>query len=91
MQQEIAEILKINQERLDEIHAPFNPITGRGSVGKRFEFWLEDFPIKRQYLPESMDKIPLIRQLIEAGSLENFYVTLLAWSMIARKILKLID
>ena len=47
MQKEVADIIKINQERLDEIHAPFNPITGKGSVGVRFECDIDDFPIKR--------------------------------------------
>lgn len=69
---EIAGILKLNQERIDEINAPFNPITGRGSVGARFEFFIEDFPIKRQFLPEAMRRVPLVRQLLEAGSLEAF-------------------
>lgn len=72
MQKEIADILKVNQERIDEINAPFNPITGRGSVGARFEFFIEDFPIKRQFLPEAMRRVPLIIQLLEAGSLEAF-------------------
>lgn len=72
MQKEVAAILKINQERLDEIHAPFNPITGKGSVGSRFECVIEDFPIKRQWLPDTMSKVPLVRQLIAAGSLEAF-------------------
>lgn len=72
MQKEVADILRINQERLDEIHAPFNPITGKGSFGSRFECFIEDFPIKRQWLPETMSKVPLVRQLMAAGSLETF-------------------
>lgn len=72
MQKEVIEILNVNQERIDEIHEPFNPITGKGSVGSRFECVIEDFPIKRQWLPDSMRKIPLVRQLMDAGSLEEF-------------------
>lgn len=72
MQKEVADILRINQERLDEIHAPFNPITGKGSVGSRFECFIEDFPIKRQWLPDTMSKVPLVRKLMSAGSLETF-------------------
>lgn len=72
MQKEVADIIKINQERLDEIHAPFNPITGKGSVGVRFECDIDDFPIKRQWLPDTMRKVPLVRQLISAGSLRAF-------------------
>lgn len=69
---ELADILRINQQRLDEVHATFNPITGKGSVGSRFECFIDDFPIKRQWLPESMRKVPLVCQLITAGSLEVF-------------------
>lgn len=69
---EIAEILKINQERLNEIHAPFNPITGKGSVGSRFECIIEDFPLEHQWLPDAMQKIPLICQLMAAGSIKVF-------------------
>ncbi len=72
MQKEIAAILRENQRRLDEINAPFNPITGKGSIGKRFELVLPDFPILRQYLPMEMKKIPLVRQLAAAGSLRAF-------------------
>lgn len=69
---EIAEILKINQERLNEILAPFNPITGKGSIGSRFECFIEDFPLERQWLPVAMQKIPLICQLMAAGSIKVF-------------------
>lgn len=72
MQTEVENILKENQRRLDVINAPFNPVTGRGSVGSRFEFCLEDFPIKRQFLPDAMARIPLVCQLQQAGSVENF-------------------
>lgn len=72
MQKEIAQILKTNEERLNEIDSPFNPITGKGSVGPRFEGLISDFPIKRQWLPVAMRKVPLVSRLLEAGSLEAF-------------------
>lgn len=72
MEREIADILDINRHRLDEIHAPFNPITGKGSVGARFECVIDDFPIKRQWLPEAMNKVPMVRELIKAGSVKAF-------------------
>lgn len=75
---EINDILRINRERLDEIHAPFNPITGKGSVGSRFLCCIEDFPIKRQWIPVTMRNIPLVRQLIAAGSLKTFLCDTLA-------------
>jgi hypothetical protein len=72
MFQEVKEILAINQQRIDEIHAPFNPITGKGSVGERFECLIPDFPIKRQYLPVAMQKVPLVKQILSVGSIEAF-------------------
>ena len=47
-------------------------LPARGSVGSRFECFIEDFPIKRQWLPDTMSKVPLVRQLMSAGSLEAF-------------------
>lgn len=72
MQKKVADILKINQQRLDEINAPFNPITGKGSVGTRFECVIDDFPISHQWLPDTMRAIPFVRQLMKAGSLKAF-------------------
>lgn len=72
MQQEVTAILKTNQKRLAEIYAPFNPISGKGSVGSRFECRIEDFPIRRQWLPDAMRDMPLVRQLMAAGSVESF-------------------
>lgn len=69
---EVDEILALNQQRLDLINAPFNPITGFGSVGPRFECVISDFPLTHQWLPLSMRDIPLVRQIIDAGSIRAF-------------------
>ena len=69
---EISDILKENDARLAAINAKFNPITGENSVGERFVFELKDFPIKVQYLPVSMRKVPLVKQLKKAGSIAAF-------------------
>ena len=69
---EISDILKENDARLAAINAKFNPITGENSVGERFVFELKDFPIKVQYLPVSMRKVPLVKQLKKAGSVAAF-------------------
>lgn len=69
---EVAEILRLNQQRLDEINTPFNPVSGFGSVGERFECVIDDYPIRRQWLPLAMRRIPLVRRLIAAGSVEKF-------------------
>ena len=72
MNKAIQDILAENKRRNDEIYAPFNPITGRGSVGEREKIFIKDFPLRVQYLPIEMLKIPLVKQLIEAGSIDAF-------------------
>ena len=72
MLKEVAEILQINRQRLDAIDAPFNPISGEGSVGERFRFRLSDFPIAVQFLPVTMRDIPFVRRLAKAGSVQDF-------------------
>lgn len=69
---EVEEILRVNQQRLDEINTPFDPVTGLGSVGERFECLIDDYPVRRQWLPVTMRRIPLVRRLIAAGSIEKF-------------------
>ena len=68
----VTKILNENSARLAAIAAKFNPITGENSVGERFVFELKDFPIKVQHLPVSMRKVPLVKQLKKAGSIEKF-------------------
>lgn len=68
----VQDILKENEARIAAINAKFNPITGENSVGERFVFELNDFPIKKQFLPVSMRKVPLVKQLKKAGSIEKF-------------------
>ena len=72
----VEKILKENEKRNAEVYAKFNPITGAGSVGKRERVFIEDFPIKVQYLPVEMMKIPLVKQLIEYGSIDKFLMSL---------------
>lgn len=69
---EVAAIIIENERRNAEIRAKFNPITGEGSIGHRIKLEIEDFPIPVQYLPEEMMKVPLVRQLQEAGSVDKF-------------------
>jgi hypothetical protein len=69
---EIQNILTENNRRNAEINAPFNPVTGEGSIGERFSFSLSDFPLQTQQLPIAMQKIPLIQKLARAGSIREF-------------------
>ena len=68
----VKSILKENDARIKLINAKFNPITGEGSVGQRFTCTIKDFPIKTQHLPVSMKKVPLVKKLIKAGTIDKF-------------------
>ncbi len=68
----VREILKENERRNAEIYAPFNPITGKGSVGERKKVVIDDFPLRVQYLPLEMLDIPLVKKLIKYGSIDAF-------------------
>lgn len=68
----IDDILKENERRNAEINAPFNPITGLGSVGERRVVRLPDFPLSEQWLPVSMLSVPLIKQVVKCGSIDEF-------------------
>ena len=71
---EVLELLKENDRRVAEIEAKFNPITGEGSIcsKERQLFDIKGFPIK-MWLPKEMFRIPLIKQLLAAGSLAKFF------------------
>ena len=72
MEKEIKEILVENRRRLDVVYSKFNPITGEGSIGKRKKIEISDFSIPVQYIPISMISVPLVKQLVKAGSIEAF-------------------
>jgi len=69
----INNILAENELRNEAIRAKFNPITGEGSIGERRKIGISDFPIPVQYIPVRMMQVPLVRQLVEAGSVEAFF------------------
>ncbi len=66
-------MLKENERRLAAINAPFDPLTGEGSPGKRFELHIPGFSRARLFLPISMRHEPLVERLMAhpaAASLE---------------------
>lgn len=69
---DVAKIIALNHARNAEIKAKFNPITGEGSIGNRKKIVIEDFPFTVQYIPKTMMRVPLVRQLVEAGSIKRF-------------------
>lgn len=72
MRTEIGNILAENTRRLSVIKAPFNPYTGEGAVGEREKVEIPDFPIRTQYLPVQMLIVPLVKQILSAGSIKKF-------------------
>lgn len=71
-EQAIQEIIEENDRRNKEIYSKFDPISGYGSVGKRLKVVIDDFPIQTQWLPVEMMRVPLVRQLVECGSIRAF-------------------
>ena len=71
-EQAIQEIIAENRRRNEEIYAKFDPISGYGSVGERVKVVIDDFPIQTQWLPVEMMRVPLVRQLVECGSIRAF-------------------
>ncbi len=71
---EVMQLIRENDRRVAEIEAKFNPITGEGSIcfKDRQLFEVKGFPIK-MWLPKEMFKIPLIKQLLAAGTLAKFF------------------
>ena len=68
----IDSILKENDRRNEIIYAPFDPITGEGSVGERVRVEIPDFIIPVQWLPKSMLQTQFVSRLIQAGSIARF-------------------
>lgn len=65
-------LLVENARRNAVIYAKFDPITGEGSIGRRTRVRISDYPIPAQWLPVRMMRVPLVRQLAEAGSIERY-------------------
>lgn len=72
VQASVSEILAENDRRNAAIKAPFNPVTGRGSLGERVVFEVDNFPIRRQWIPRQMLSVPMVKRLRELGSLNEF-------------------
>ena len=64
----IKQILEENQRRRSVMYAPFNPVTGEGSIGERTPLHIDDFPIPTQFLPNEMLDEPLVKSLVKVGT-----------------------
>lgn len=65
-------IIRENDRRISLIRSKFNPITGEGSILNRERIVISDFPIKEQYIPKAMLNIPLVKRIVEFGSIKDF-------------------
>ena len=68
---DILNILTENERRRAIISAPFNPVTGEGSVGERTLFHIPDFPIPKQWLPVEMMDEPFVQALQKSGTIKK--------------------
>lgn len=66
----IKQILEENQRRRSVMYAPFNPVTGEGSIGERTPLHIDDFPIPTQFLPNEMLDEPLVKSLVKVGTVK---------------------
>lgn len=71
-QSSVTEILAENDRRNAIINAPFNPVTGLGSLGRRTQLCIEGFPIPQQWIPTPMLAVPMVKRLKKLGSLDEF-------------------
>ncbi len=67
MGKDIDNILKENAKRQKEMHAPFNPITGEGSIGERKKVVIGE--LGALWLPAGMLDVPLVKQVVKRKSL----------------------
>lgn len=68
----IEELVSEDDRRAAEIRAPFNPITGEGSVGKRKKVHIEDMYPYNILLPVPMLQNKLVKLILKVGSIKQF-------------------
>ena len=68
----VKDIITEDDKRLKVLRAPFNPITGQGSIGERVRLSIPDFGIPLQYIPYDMLRVPFVKKLQQAGSIRKF-------------------
>lgn len=71
MTKAVEDILNENKRRHDILFAPFDPISGKGSIGERTAFSVPDYPIPIQYLPVEMMHEPMVTAMMKAGTVEK--------------------
>lgn len=66
---EIEAIIAENQRRRDKLFSPYDPMIGTGSPIPRFEMKITQS--SSWYLPEEMRDVPTIKEILDAGSIEE--------------------
>ena len=74
----VDKIIQENERRRAVVFAPFNPITGEGSIGQRVAFTCSGFPIPTQYLPAEMMEEPYVKALQKAGCVDRLISSVLS-------------
>ena len=63
-----SEIIRINQERLKALEAPYSPITGEGSFSvERVHVNCDDFPLKDMWIPVDFAETGFVKVLLSIG------------------------
>ena len=65
---QLRKMIAENISRQEKMHAPFDPISGRGSVGTRVRIEIPGHSVPVQWIPVSMRDIPLVRQIQECAA-----------------------
>ena len=68
----IEELVSEDDRRAAEIRAPFNPITGEGSVGNRKKVHIEDMYPYDILLPVPILQNKLVKLILKVGSIRQF-------------------
>ena len=68
----IEELVKENERRKEELYAPFDPVTGEGSVGQRKRVHIDDLYPYDMNLPVTMLDNGLVKKITGAGSINTF-------------------
>lgn len=74
MKMNISKILAESNKRDEEFNGMFDPITGQNSIGKRTKVLISDFHLREQWLPDSMLKVELVRDVVKAGSIKSYLI-----------------
>lgn len=72
----IARIIDQNTNRKVNIRKPYNPLTGENCYGVRVMVEISDAPISRMWLPREMLPNLLVSNVVGAGSIEAFLLTI---------------